>query len=69
MVYLPITQSLSAWLDGSEALSALPDAPVVPYVERVPHLRRTRAASAAVLYWLGDVMARARPARSPWTLG
>ena len=69
MVSLPTTHILSTWLDSSEAVSALPDAPVVPHVEPVPHLRRTRVATAAALYWLGDVLAPARPARSPRTLG
>lgn len=69
MVSLPTTHVLSYWLDGSELVSALPDAPVVSSVEPVPHLRRARAATAGVLYWLGDVMAPARPARSSRTLG
>jgi hypothetical protein len=52
-----------------EAFSALPDAPVVPHVEPVRPLRRTRYAAAAVLYRLGDVMTPLRPARGSRTLG
>jgi hypothetical protein len=69
MDYLQTTHILSRWMDGSEALSALPDAPVVAYVEPVAPLRRSRAVAAAVLYRLGDVMAPARPARSSRSLG
>ncbi len=52
-----------------EAFSALPDAPVVPYVEPAPRVRRTRAATAAVLHRLGDVVAPPRPARESRSLG
>jgi hypothetical protein len=56
-------------LTATEARSALPDAPVVPYVEPVPRLRRTRAATAAVLYWLGDITLPAQPVRRSEILG
>lgn len=69
MVSLPTTHVLSYWFDGSELVSALPEAPVVPFVEPVPHLHRARAATAGLLYWLGDVTAPARPAHSSRTLG
>ena len=52
-----------------EAFSALPDAPVVPHVEPAQRVRRTRAATAAVLHRLGDVVAPPRPARSSRSLG
>jgi len=42
---------------SAEAFSALPDAPVVAHVEPVRGVRRTRAAAAAVLHRLGEVVA------------
>jgi hypothetical protein len=68
MDYLP-TRIRSPWLAEAEAFSALPDAPVVPYVEPAPRLRRTRVTTAAVLYWLGDVLTPAKPVRSSRSLG
>lgn len=41
--------------------SALPDAPVVPFVESSQAARRTRAAIAGTLYRLGDAIAPSRP--------
>jgi hypothetical protein len=48
--------------NGQEARSALPGAPVVAHVERVPMTRRSRAAVADGLRRLADVLAP-RPAR------
>ena len=50
---------------SAEMFSALPDAPVVAHVERVARVRRTRAATAAVLHWLGDMVAPPRPFAAP----
>jgi hypothetical protein len=44
-----------------EARSALPDAPVVPYVEKVP-AARTRTTVADALHHLADVVAPRVPA-------
>jgi hypothetical protein len=46
-----------------EARSALPGAPVVPHVDRVPVAPRTRKAVAAGLRRLADVVAPPRPER------
>lgn len=43
-----------------EALSALPGAPVVPHVDNVPVVLRTRQAVAGGLRHLADVLAPAR---------
>jgi hypothetical protein len=69
MESLPTALILSHWLEGSEAVSALPDAPVVAHVEPGQHLRRTRSAAASALYRLGDVMAPPRPTCSSRSLG
>jgi hypothetical protein len=69
MDYLPATLIMSHRSMSLEALSALPDAPVVAHVEQVRRLRRTRTAAAAVLYRLGDVLAPPRPACGSRTLG
>ena len=61
---LAATLLMSHRLMSAEVFSALPDAPVVAHVERVPRVRRTRAATAAVLHWLGEVVAPPRPVRS-----
>ena len=69
MDYLPFALIMSSRFMSAEAFSALPDAPVVAHVEPVPRVRRTRAATAAVLHRLGDVVAPPRPARSSRSLG
>jgi hypothetical protein len=66
---LPTALILSHRMMSLEAFSALPDAPVVAYVEPVPPVHRSRAAAAALLHRLGDAMAPARPARGSRTLG
>jgi hypothetical protein len=66
---LPIALIRSDRLMARDAYSARPDAPVVPHVERVRPVRRTRSATAAVLYRLADLMAPARPASGHRTLG
>jgi hypothetical protein len=48
---------------AQEARSALPDAPVVPHVDRVPLAPRTRKALAGGLRHLADVVAPSRPVR------
>jgi hypothetical protein len=48
---------------AQEARSALPGAPVVPHVERVPVAQRTRKAVAGGLRHLADVVAPPRSAR------
>lgn len=49
--------------DDDEALSALPSAPVVPHVGRVPVLPRTRKAVAGGLRHLADVITPSGPVR------
>ena len=66
---LPIAMIRSQQLMNREALSALPDAPVVPYVEPAHPVRRTRVAADAALYRLGDLLAPARPVRETSSLG
>jgi hypothetical protein len=46
---------------AKEARSALPDAPVVPYVEKVP-AARTRTTVAELLHHLADTVAPRVPA-------
>jgi hypothetical protein len=46
---------------AQEARSALPDAPIVPHVEKVPVAPRTRKAVASGLRHLADVVAPPRP--------
>jgi len=46
---------------AQEARSALPDAPVVPHVDRVPVAPRTRKVLAGGLRHLADVLAPPRP--------
>lgn len=48
---------------ASEARGALPNAPVVPHVERVSVLPRTRKAVAGGLRHLADRVAPVRPVR------
>jgi hypothetical protein len=42
------------------ACSALPDAPVIPFVEAAPPRHRVRRGAALTLHWLAD---RVQPAR------
>jgi hypothetical protein len=48
---------------SAEARSALPNAPVVPHVAKVPTLARTRKTVASGLRHLADAVAPARPVR------
>jgi hypothetical protein len=48
---------------AQEVRSALPGAPVVPHVDRVPVAPRTRMAVAGGLRHLADVVAPPRPER------
>ena len=52
---------LTRTAEDDEALSALPNAPVVPHVDRVPVLPRTREAVAAGLRHLADVITPSGP--------
>jgi hypothetical protein len=62
MYTMPIAATLAQGA-AQEARSALPGAPVVPHVDRVPVAPRTRKALAGGLRHLADVIAPARPAR------
>ena len=59
MYSLPVGQILTQ--AAQEARSALPDAPVVPHVQKVPVAPRTRKAVASGLRHLADVVAPPRP--------
>lgn len=61
MYSLPIGPILNQ--AAQEARSALPDAPVVPHVDKVPVAPRTRKAVASGLRHLADVVAPPRPVR------
>jgi hypothetical protein len=61
MYSLPIGPILTQ--AAQEARSALPDAPVVPHVDKVPVAPRTRKAVASGLRHLADVIAPPRPVR------
>lgn len=54
---LPIGLDLARRATAQEALSARPDAPVVPHVDPVPAFRRTRKVVAGGLRRLADVVA------------
>lgn len=56
---IALTLSLQAAAD--EARSALPDAPVVAHVDKVPVLRRAREGVAGSLRHLADVVAPQYP--------
>jgi hypothetical protein len=59
----PIALILASRLAGDEARSALPGAPVVPHVDKVSVVQRTRTALASGLRHLADVVAPPRPVR------
>jgi hypothetical protein len=61
---LMIAMIMSQRANAHEARSALPDAPVVPYVEKVP-VARTRQTVAGALRHLADVVAPPFPAGHP----
>jgi hypothetical protein len=63
MYSLPIAQIITHTVSHDEAHSALPDAPVVPHVDKVPVLARPRKAVASGLVHLADVIAPVRPVR------
>ena len=62
MYTMPIALIIAKQL-SAEARSALPNAPVVPHVDKVPMLPRTRKAVANGLRGLADAVAPHRPAR------
>jgi hypothetical protein len=61
MYSLPVGQILTQ--AAQEARSALPDAPVVPHVDKVPVAPGTRKAVASGLRHLADVVAPPRSVR------
>jgi hypothetical protein len=69
MDQLPFTLLMSHLMLSRDSFSALPDAPVVPYVRPVSRVRRTRASAASLLHHLGDVVAPSRPGGRYRTLG
>jgi len=60
MYSLPIALVLAQGAVAQEARSALPGAPVVPHVDKVPVAPRTRRAVAGGLRHLADVVAPPR---------
>ncbi|MGH8962333.1 MAG: hypothetical protein ACRDWT_14275 [Jatrophihabitantaceae bacterium] len=52
LLQMALMVTKSGWTD--EARSALPNAPVIPYVERVRVVPRARARAAGVLHRLAD---------------
>jgi hypothetical protein len=60
---LLIALTLSAPAAAQEARSAMPDAPVVAHVDKVPMFQRTRRGVATALRYLADVVA---PKSCPW---
>jgi hypothetical protein len=71
MDMLPTAIIMTMRAMNAGARSALPDAPVIAHVERVPVARRTRDAVAGALRQLADTVAApppARPARPRHTL-
>ncbi len=63
MYTMPIALIVAKQL-SAEARSALPNAPVVPHVDKVPMLARTRKAVASGLRGLADAVAPHRPVRT-----
>jgi hypothetical protein len=63
MYSMPIALILANLLAREEASSALPNAPVVPHVDRVSVVQRTRKVVAGGLRHAADVIAPARPVR------
>lgn len=59
---LPVAIVTSTRATFAHVLSARPDAPVVPDVERAPHLAPARAGLARVLHRTADRVAPARAA-------
>jgi hypothetical protein len=60
-----IAMPLAGMATKDEALSALPDAPVVAYVEEVPVFRGAREGAAGALRHLADLVAPRHPWVSP----
>jgi hypothetical protein len=60
----PIALILAHRAALEEGRSALPNAPVVPHVAKVPVLGRTRKTVASGLRHLADAVAPARPVRT-----
>ena len=66
----PIALILASRVSRAEAHSALPHAPVVEHVDRIPVLQRTRAGAAIGLRRLADIVAPRRTVRrTPVTTG
>ena len=62
MYSMPMALIMASEL-SQEAQSALPNALVVPHVDKVAMFPRTRKAVAVALRYLADVVAPARPVR------
>jgi hypothetical protein len=65
MQSMTIALILANRLANEEARSALPNAPVVPHVDKVSVVQRTRKVVASGLRHAADVIAPARPVRHP----
>ena len=63
MYSMPIALILVRRAAQEEAGSALPHAPVVPHVDKVSVVHRTRTAAARGLRHAADVLAPARPVK------
>jgi hypothetical protein len=61
MYSMDIAMIMASRTARDEAHSALPNAPVVPYVEKVPAAPRSRTAVATGLRRLADAVAPTRP--------
>jgi hypothetical protein len=59
MLQMALMANRPAW--GDEAGSALPNAPVVPHLERGTRLPRARTRAARALHRLGDVVSPSVP--------
>jgi hypothetical protein len=63
MESMPLALILASRSANDEARSALPNAPVVPHVDKVSVVQRTRTAVARGLRHAADVIAPHRPVR------
>ena len=63
MYSMPIALILASRVANDEAHSALPNAPVVPHVDKVSVVQRTRKVVADGLRHAADVIAPSRPTR------
>jgi hypothetical protein len=61
---MPVALILAHRAAIQEARSALPHAPVVPHVDRISVVQRTRKATASGLRRAADVLAPSRPVKA-----